>query len=96
MIELIVQFRKELEEDKNHLKNHNNFPKEMKDLAKFQLDRMEKMVEVAELQNEILHVMGMVITNCENIIDKKPQAVKEILQDAIKRIKQMKNSIFNN
>lgn len=92
MIELIAKFRKEIEEDKKQLLKFDA-PEDIKKLAKEGHERIEQIVEVTELQNEILHVMGTVIVNCSNIIDTNPEAVKEILLDAVERIKKIKSII---
>lgn len=89
---LIIKFRKELEEDKKQLES---VPEELEELSKMGVARIEQLVETIELQNEILHIMGVVITNCHNIAEKEPKKAKEVLGDAINRIKQLK-TFFDN
>ena len=97
MENLIKSFRKEIEEDKDFLKNKTNdpslYPPEIKNGAQQSIDRIERIIEAVELQYEILHVMGIVIKNCSEIIDLQPKKVSVILKDAVKRIKQLKSLI---
>ena len=87
MLEFIIKSRKEIDEDKSGL---NKLPKDVRGLAKMGHDRIEGLVQALEVQNEILHVMGIVIKNSYELIDKEPKKVKEVLGDSIKRIKELK------